>query len=103
MQEQLEEQTQELKRSVRERQELEIERTALQKQARKDAEEREEREQRLVKCQTEQAVACCELEACKKQVLSGVPPVVFLTSNSFISAAWMPTMTINKPSRNSLR
>lgn len=65
LQEQLEAQTEELKRSVRQRQDLEVEHAALQKQAKQD---REEHEDRLVKSQTDQAVANCELEACKKQV-----------------------------------
>lgn len=66
VQEQLEEQAKELKRSVRERQDLEVEHAALQKQANTD---REVQEELLFKSQTDQAVASCELEACKKQVL----------------------------------
>ena len=63
LQEQLEEQSEELKRSVRQRQDLEVEHSALQKQAKLD---RDDHEDRLVKSQTDQPVASCELRTCQK-------------------------------------
>lgn len=79
LQEQLEEQSEELKRSVRQRQDLEVEHSALQKQAKLD---RDDHEDRLVKSQTDQAVASCELETCKKQVFISYASAVCLHSFS---------------------
>jgi hypothetical protein len=65
LQARLEEQCTELKGVVRERQDLESEHAALQKQLQTDKQDHQER---LLSSRTEQAVMSCELEAYKKQV-----------------------------------
>jgi peptidoglycan hydrolase CwlO-like protein len=65
LQARLEEQCTQLKEVVRERQDLESEYAALQKQLQTD---KQDHQKRLLKSQTEQAVTSCELEAYKKQV-----------------------------------